>query len=88
MKTIHDSALFDEAWYLSRYPDIANSGQDPVRHFILFGASERRNPSAHFDTAKYLQLHPDVKQLGLNPLLHYELHGRHEGREIAPVSEL
>ena len=88
MKTIHDSALFDEAWYLSRYPDIANSGQDPVRHFVLFGVAEKSNPSKHFDTAKYLQLHPDVKQLGLNPLLHYELHGRHEGREIAPVSEL
>ena len=86
IKAIQDSAFFDQTWYLSRYPDIASSGQDPVRHFALFGASERRNPSAHFDTAKYLQLHPDVKETGLNPLVHYELHGRHEGRAIVAVS--
>ena len=88
IETLLNSELFDATWYLNQYPDVASSDSDPVKHFLVFGGSERRNPSAHFDTAKYLQLHPDVKQLGLNPLLHYELHGRHEGREIAPVSEL
>ena len=88
MKIIRDSALFDQTWYLSHYPEVASSGQDPVRHFVLFGVAEKSNPSKYFDTAKYLQLHPDVKQTGVNPLLHYELFGRHEGREIAPVSEL
>ena len=88
MKIIRDSALFDQTWYLSHNPEVASSGQDPVRHFVLFGVAEKSNPSKHFDTAKYLQLHPDVKQTGVNPLLHYELFGRHEGREIAPVSEL
>jgi hypothetical protein len=86
IETLLSSELFDAIWYLNQYPDVASSDSDPVKHFLIFGGPERRNPSAHFDTAKYLQLHPDVKQLGLNPLLHYELHGRHEGREIVPVS--
>ena len=86
IETLLNSELFDATWYLNQYPDVASSDSDPVKHFLVFGGSERRNPSAHFDTAKYLQLHPDVKQLGLNPLLHYELHGREEGREIAPVT--
>jgi hypothetical protein len=86
IETLLSSELFDAIWYLNQYPDVASSDSDPVKHFLIFGGPERRNPSAHFDTAKYLQLHPDVKQLGLNPLLHYELHGRHEGRAIVAVS--
>jgi len=86
IKAIRNSPLFDADWYLNQYPDLAASDLDPLRHYILFGASEKRNPSAEFDTAKYLQLHPDVKQTGLNPLVHYELHGRHEGRAIATVA--
>jgi glycosyltransferase involved in cell wall biosynthesis len=88
IETLLNSELFDANWYLNQYPDVASGDSDPVKHFLVFGGSERRNPSALFDTNKYLQLHPDVKQTGLNPLLHYELHGREEGREIAPVSEL
>jgi glycosyltransferase involved in cell wall biosynthesis len=87
LQVIRDSSFFDAEWYLNRYPDIAQSGSDPLEHFLIFGGAERRNPSAHFDTAKYLQLHPDVKQTGLNPLLHFELHGRHEGRTTAKVSD-
>jgi glycosyltransferase involved in cell wall biosynthesis len=86
IKAIRNSPLFHADWYLNQYPDLAASDLDPLRHYILFGSSEKRNPSAEFDTTKYLQLHPDVKQTGLNPLVHYELHGREEGREIAPVT--
>jgi glycosyltransferase involved in cell wall biosynthesis len=83
---VRDSPLFDATWYLGRYPDVAASATEPLKHYLLFGWREKRNPSAHFDTAKYLQLHPDIKAANLNPLLHYELHGRQEGREIAAVS--
>jgi hypothetical protein len=86
IETLLNSELFDANWYLNQYPDVASGDSDPVKHFLVFGGSERRNPSALFDTNKYLQLHPDVKETGLNPLVHYELHGRHEGREIVPVS--
>ena len=74
------SGLFDEAWYLKTYPDVAQAGLDPVEHYLRFGAAEARNPSALFDSQWYLTAYPDVAQAGLNPLVHYILFGRGEGR--------
>jgi glycosyltransferase involved in cell wall biosynthesis len=70
----------DSTWYLQTYPDVAAIGIDPAEHYLLYGASEMRNPSRHFDTAAYLLNNPDVKHSNLNPLVHYVLHGRKEGR--------
>ena len=39
-------AEFDAAWYLQRYPDIAEAGVDPFEHYLLWGWREGRNPSA------------------------------------------
>jgi len=87
INAIRDSPLFDSGWYVKRYPDVVQSSSEPLKHYLLFGWREKRNPSQQFDTEKYLQLHPDIKQAGLNPLLHYEIFGRQEGREIAAVSD-
>jgi hypothetical protein len=35
---------FDPAWYLERYPDVAKSGADPLRHYEAFGRAEGREP--------------------------------------------
>ena len=78
--TISRSALFDAAWYLSQYPDVATAGWDPALHYTLFGAIERRNPGPDFDTGWYLDHNPDVAAAGQNPLLHYLQWGRSEGR--------
>ena len=86
INAIRDSPLFDSGWYVKRYPDVVQSSSEPLKHYLLFGWREKRNPSQQFDTEKYLQLHPDIKQAGLNPLLHYEIFGRQEGREIAAVT--
>ncbi|HEY0662669.1 MAG TPA: sulfotransferase [Lysobacter sp.] len=77
---LRQSGLFDEAWYLRMYPDVARAGFDAVEHFLRFGAAERRNPGPGFDTAAYLRNNPDVSGSGLNPLLHYINHGKLEGR--------
>lgn len=77
---LRQSEVFDGAWYLAQYPDVANAGMDPVDHFLRFGAAELRNPSPGFDTAGYLKRYPDVAEAGLNPLLHYITHGKSEGR--------
>jgi GT2 family glycosyltransferase/glycosyltransferase involved in cell wall biosynthesis len=65
------SGFFDPDWYLSRYPDVASSGLEPVRHFLLFGAAGNRNPNRLFDSAWYLTHYPDVAISGQHPLLHY-----------------
>lgn len=77
---IKKSGLFDEQYYLKSYPDVRYADIDPVKHYILFGSKERRNPSPYFDTGFYLDKYPDVKQSGINPLLHYILYGAAEGR--------
>jgi hypothetical protein len=63
------SPLFDRAWYLQTYPDVA--GIDPVIHFLCHGTQERRNPGPRFDTALYLARRPDVAAARVNPLVHF-----------------
>ena len=36
--------IFDPAFYLAKYPDVAASGQNPLVHYILFGEKEGRSP--------------------------------------------
>ncbi|MDS0860105.1 hypothetical protein NUV25_20575 [Burkholderia pseudomultivorans] len=47
-RIIAKSGLFDAEWYLQEYPDVAESGQDPILHYLIFGAKEGRRPSASF----------------------------------------
>jgi hypothetical protein len=79
--------VFDRAWYLATYPDVAASGMDPVDHYLLRGAFEYRDPGPEFDTDWYLQQNPDVARSGINPLLHYLTRGRAEGRAPRPKAE-
>ncbi|MBC2669072.1 hypothetical protein ACFOON_08875 [Novosphingobium piscinae] len=82
---IGQSDLFDAAWYLEQYPDVAAAGQDPLDHFIAAGAAEGRHPGPAFDARWYCQKHADVARSGMNPLLHYLENGMHEGRSIRAV---
>ncbi|KKC26966.1 hypothetical protein WP12_05735 [Sphingomonas sp. SRS2] len=50
---IRDSGLFDEAWYLGAYADVAGSGLDPVEHYLTIGAARGYNPHPLFDTGFY-----------------------------------
>lgn len=74
------SSLFDEAWYLERYPDVATSGIPAIEHYLGFGAGEGREPGPAFSGRAYLERYPDVAEAGLNPLVHYLRHGKAEGR--------
>jgi hypothetical protein len=81
------SRLFDAAWYLERYPDVAASGMDPMQHYLAFGAREGRDPHPSFGTGWYLLSNPDVAAMGINPLVHYKLYGAREGRWIRTRAE-
>ncbi|MEA3443701.1 MAG: glycosyltransferase, partial [Bacteroidota bacterium] len=81
-RKVKQSGLFDKAWYLENYPDVKQSGMDPLKHYLLFGGFEGRNPGPSFDSQFYLESNQDVKDSGLNPLLHYILYGKNEGRQI------
>ena len=47
-RIIEKSGLFDSSWYLMEYPDVAESGQDPIIHYLIFGAKEGRRPNPNF----------------------------------------
>ncbi|HET9018061.1 MAG TPA: hypothetical protein VFN46_00645, partial [Acetobacteraceae bacterium] len=74
------SALFDAAWYRATYPDVAEAGIDPVRHYLRAGAAEGRDPGPRFSARDYLARNPDVARTGIDPLVHYLRHGQREGR--------
>lgn len=50
---IRASGLFDEAWYLATYADAADSGLDPIEHYLTIGAARGHNPNPLFDTGFY-----------------------------------
>lgn len=80
IEIVRMSGLFDEKWYLHKYPEVAQSGSDPIEHYLRYGTSEGRNPSAYFDTQWYLQANTDVADAKMNPLVHYIKFGKNEGR--------
>ena len=82
VKLLEQSSLFDAKWYLKTYADVRSAGLDPIRHSLLYGWKEMRDPSADFSTRSYLQHNPDVLAQGICPLLHYEQNGKNEQRKF------
>lgn len=81
VELIEQSGIFNEGWYLTTYPDVADKNIDPIVHYLNFGAAEHRNPGPEFDTRWYLSSYPDVAEVNMNPALHYSLYGKNEGRQ-------
>lgn len=65
---LRKSPLFDAAWYLDSYPDVAATGADPALHYLTHGAAEGRDPGPLFSTSGWrLQGHSGRG----NPLLQH-----------------
>ncbi len=79
-RAITRSGLFDRNWYLANNPDVAQSGVDPIKHYVQYGAREGRDPSPLFNTQGYLSNYLDVAAAGVNPLEHFIRCGAKEGR--------
>jgi hypothetical protein len=69
---VAQSPLFDAAYYTERYQDVATT-HHPLIHYVLWGASEGRQPHALFDPAFYLKQYPDVARSRHEPLSHFLL---------------
>ena len=81
---ILNSGLFNKEYYLLNNPDVAESGSDPVQHYLNFGGLEGRCPSPGFNGDYYLTNNPDVMASEINPLVHYLQFGFNEGRPPLP----
>src|SRR5205814_4476257 len=88
MRLVTASGLFDGEWYLQQNPDVAKSETDPLRHYLLLGAYEGRDPNPLFDSDWYLQQNPDVTKARVNPLVHFLQFGRAEGRFAHPQNRM
>ncbi len=75
------SGLFDPNWYVANYPDVAAAGYDPVRHYLRFAVTQKRQPGPCFDGLWYASKNLDVKKAGANPLVHYLRFGASEDRQ-------
>lgn len=69
-KRIAASGLFDSAWYLATYPEVAEAGMDPILHYLDHGAHEGRRPAPDFDPEAYLEANPHLRGLGISPVEH------------------
>ncbi|MDB9529518.1 GDSL-type esterase/lipase family protein [Oscillatoria sp. CS-180] len=88
--------LFDEDFYLGRYPDVARALEDNLigsaeQHFLSSGVVEGRIPHAFFDEDLYLLANPDVKAVVesgaiASGLQHYVASGFNEGRDSLGMS--
>lgn len=77
---VKNSAYFDAEWYLKEYPDVAESGMDPVDHYLTIGWKEFRRPGQSFSTLLYLNRYPDASEMVINPLVHFEKIGKAQKR--------
>ena len=75
------SNFFDAGWYCVTYPDVHESGAEPLDHFLTVGTAEGRSPGPRFDSGNYLRVNGDVGRAGINALVHYINNGNHEGRQ-------
>jgi len=83
---IASSNLFSTSWYLEHYPDVAQAGVDPLKHYIRYGAREGRDPGPNFSTASYLaRYREEIVSSSLNPLLHYLNHGQEANHDVSPL---
>ncbi len=83
---ISDSGLFDPAYYVQSYPEVASADDDPLWHYIEHGSDEDRNPSQLFDTDFYRRSNAEIlrKQPDILPLEHYIKEGRALGKAVRP----
>lgn len=79
-EAVERTGLFDAAWYLRHYPDVAGAGWDALDHYCRHGRAEDRSPNFYLAPAWYrghAALPPDT-----DALLHYAMTG--EAQDLPP----
>jgi hypothetical protein len=86
---IEASGLFDATFYLLGNPDVREARQDPLAHFIAYGARENRNPNLYFDVRFYAGQPGAASRTDMNPVMRYflygEVHGERPGPHFDPI---
>ncbi len=83
LQPVVESGLFDAAWYLYRYPDVATFPGGGLNHFCRHGLEELRAPSPYISPANYLRRFPKAKTSTVPAFLHALANLKPEERERA-----
>lgn len=83
-KHIKKTGLFDANYYLLENKDVAESGIDPLLHYVIYGDKEHRKPSLLFDPKFYSNHAKKFKFVKINTLLHYFAVGRYHNMSPSP----
>lgn len=82
------SEFFNSIFYLNKYPDVRQSGLNPLIHYLRYGARERRTPSLAFDVGGFCEAHQDRLTPDADPAeLCIALYGGYDwkGRASSPM---
>jgi glycosyltransferase involved in cell wall biosynthesis len=83
LELIRQSGLFDDVFYLGRYPDLREGVPDLLAHYASYGDKEGRQPNALFDAAWY-RAHYLAGDADAGALLHYLREGEAAGNKPSP----
>jgi hypothetical protein len=82
-------ALFDQAWYLERNPELSGGAWAPVAHYLAVGDAQGRAPHPLFDVRGYRARHGvKVAASRLSTLRHFEAIGAAQGFDPHPLFDL
>jgi hypothetical protein len=85
----HPRALFDQAWYLERNPDLVAKGWCPLAHYLTVGDAAGCDPHPLFDLADYRARHAvKIAACGLTALQHFVYSGAREGFAPHPLFDV
>jgi len=79
-RRVQFSKLFDQRYYLARYPDLKSEKHNLLRHYLASGWRERRRPSLFFDNHYYCREYLDESGRKIDPLSDYLEKGWQEGK--------
>jgi hypothetical protein len=65
------SRVFDQSYYLKRYPDVRIADVPPLRHFIKYGSWECRSPNEDVDLIEFTRTNFDQIDTSVNPMVSY-----------------
>lgn len=82
-RMVDKSGLFDADFYLELNNDVAESGVDPLKHYVNYGDREGRCPMAMFEP-RYYRSRVSGFTHSVNSLLHYVQVGRYRGISPSP----
>lgn len=68
---IKQSKIFDEKYYLKKYPDVRVSDIPPLKHFLKYGSWECRSPNSDLDLLNFVTTNFDRIDVSVNPVVSY-----------------